>query len=255
MLLYNFLESGKSYEVSWKPYYTKSCTSKCGIVIKSCDLVKDETLQYAADVVDIMSAKRLDVAETLVEVGADIALFPAEQTIYYIPEEREFYSAEGLGVEGFGGTVELPTTALAAANVERDYELARYPDTNVLAHEFGHAFHLVGIKLTDPELCDEIDALYQKVVLEEGKWPNSYAGSNRDEYFGQLSALWFNGQAETQDWNGVLGPVNTREELKEYDPESYALLEKIYPSDQYFDSPWSLEDTVDRYDIDGNPRS
>ena len=158
-------------------------------------------------------------------------------------------------MEGFGGTVELPTTALATANVERDREHAMYPDTNVMAHEFGHAFHLIGIKTADPELFDEIDATYEKVVLQEGKWANSYAGSNRDEYFGQLAAMWFNGQAETQTWNGVLGPVNTRDELKEYDPESYALLEKIFPADKYFASPWAKEDTVDNFDINGNPRN
>lgn len=137
-------------------------------------------------------------------------------------------------MEGFGGTVELPTTALAAANVERDREHAMYPDTNVMAHEFGHAFHLIGIKTADPELFDEIDATYEKVVLQEGKWANSYAGSNRDEYFGQLAALWFNGQAETQTWNGVLGPVNTRDELKEYDPESYAATGEDLPRRQIF---------------------
>lgn len=125
-----------------------------------------------------------EIAEALVAAGADIALYPAEQNIYYIPEEREFYSPDALGVEGFGGTVELPTTALAAANVERDREHAMYPDTNVMAHEFGHAFHLIGIKTADPALFDEIDATYEKVVLQEGKWANSYAGSNRDEYFG-----------------------------------------------------------------------
>ena len=196
-----------------------------------------------------------EIAEALVAAGADIALYPAEQNIYYIPEEREFYSPDALGVEGFGGTVELPTTALAAANVERDREHAMYPDTNVMAHEFGHAFHLIGIKTAAPALFDEIDATYEKVVLQEGKWANSYAGSNRDEYFGQLAALWFNGQAETQTWNGVLGPVNTRDELKEYDPESYALLEKIFPADKYFASPWAKEDTVDNFDINGNPRN
>lgn len=251
----NYLEDGKTYEVSWNPYYTKSYTSECGITIKGCDLVKDSTLKYAADVTDIMASKHPEIAEALVAAGADIALYPAEQNIYYIPEEREFYSPDALGVEGFGGTVELPTTALAAANVERDREHAMYPDTNVMAHEFGHAFHLIGIKTAAPALFDEIDATYEKVVLQEGKWANSYAGSNRDEYFGQLAALWFNGQAETQTWNGVLGPVNTRDELKEYDPESYALLEKIFPADKYFASPWAKEDTVDNFDINGNPRN
>lgn len=249
----NDLAGGKIYDVAWNPYYTKFHVSKCGIVIKSCKEVKDETLRYAADAVDIMASKRPEIAAAMARMGADIALYPYTQHIFYIPEERESYDESSLNVEGFGGTDDLPTTALAAANVERDYEHALYPRNNILAHEFGHAFHLIGIRLGDPKLFKEIDDLYQKSVVAGGKWANSYAGTNRDEYFGQLTALWFAGLDEAQEWTGVLGPVNTRDELLEYDPDAYALLEKIYPDDQYFPPPWSKQDEINNYDIHGKP--
>ncbi len=251
----NYMDTEKTYEVSYQLYYTKEYTSKCGIKIKACDLVEDNTLKYTADVVDIMASKRPEVAEALVSAGADIALYPKEQNIYYIPEHREFYDPEAMTIEGFGGTLEIPTTSLAAANIERDREYAQYPDANVLAHEFGHAFHLIGIKLADPELFDEIQKTYDQVV-EEGLWQNTYLISSVEEYFGQLSACWFEGLDESSDgsFNGVLAPVNTREELKEYDKASYELLQKIYPDDVYFGSPWSKEEAKDHFDIEGNER-
>lgn len=252
----NYMDTSMEYEVTYKPYYTKECVSECGVKIKACDLVSDETLQYAADVVDIMVSKRPDVAEALTSVGADIALYPKEQTIFYIPEHREFYDPNSLNVEGYGGTLEIPTTSLAAANIERDRQYALYPDNNVLAHEFGHAFHLIGINLADPELYQEIEDTYYK-VREKGLWEDTYTGVNVAEYFGQLSALWFEGLDESSDgtFTGVLSPVNTREELAEYDPDSYELMQKVYPDDQFFPSPWSKDDMKDNFDINGNPRS
>jgi hypothetical protein len=251
----NYMDTSVSYDVTYEPYYTKECMSQCGIKIKSCDLVSDDTLQYAADVVDIMVTKRPDIAEAMAGVGADIALYPKEQTIFYIPEFRDSYDPTNLDVEGYGGTLELPTTALAAANIERDRENAMYPDNNVLAHEFGHAFHLIGIELVDPDLYDKIEETYE-AAKEQGLWEDTYTGTDVYEYFGQLSALWFEGLDESDDgtFTGVLSPVNTREELAEYDPASYELMQEIYPDDLYFPSPWSENDKKDHFDINGNPR-
>ena len=52
--------------------------------------------------------------------------------------------------------------------------------------------------------------------------------------------------------DGVRGPVNTRAELKEYDPRAYAFFAKIY-SHEYLPEPWN--EYQDLYDIHGNPRN
>ena len=52
-------------------------------------------------------------------------------------------------------------------------------------------------------------------------------------------------------WDGIRGPVNTREELRMYDPMAYALMKKLYP-DALLPAPW--DHNVDRFDISGAPR-
>ncbi len=45
-------------------------------------------------------------------------------------------------------------------------------------------------------------------------------------------------------WDGIRGPVNTREELKVYDPEGYELMKHIYPEKTLavFVKPPSIEE-------------
>ena len=50
--------------------------------------------------------------------------------------------------------------------------------------------------------------------------------------------------------NVIRGPVNTREELKVYDPEGYELMKHIYP-EKTLPEPWHYN--VNIYDIDGKP--
>lgn len=251
----NYINSKTVYQVTYKPYYTKFYTGKSGIKIKSCSLVSKSVLKYVSGVIDIMTEKHPEVQKAMVKAGADIAIFPKEQNIYYIPEFRNCYSPNALDVEGFGGTTSCPTTAIGEGNITRDASATLYPDNNLLAHEFGHAFHLVGIITADPALYQEIHDTYEKVKAA-GLWPHTYMISNEFEYFGQLSAMWFEGLDESSDgtFNGNIGPVNTREEVKKYDIDSYNLVKKIYSEDSYFSSPWAKEDVKDNFNIDGTPK-
>ena len=122
----------------------------------------------------------------------------------------------------------------------------------VAAHECGHAIHLVGMNgLKDQTLADMIRKAYQH-ASDNGLWPDTYAISNYEEYFATLSTVWFNVMQEGVDgrWDGIRGPVNTREELKVYDPEGYELMKHIYP-EKTLPEPWHYN--VNIYDIDGKP--
>ena len=54
----------------------------------------------------------------------------------------------------------------------------------------------------------------------------SYAGSNVDEFFAELTMWYFGTHGDTR----MTGPKpeNGREGLKEYDPEAYALMDDFY---------------------------
>jgi hypothetical protein len=59
----------------------------------------------------------------------------------------------------------------------------------------------------------------------------TYAASNSDEYFAEGVQDWFNVNAERNPPDGVHNFVNTRAELKTYDPNLYNLLKRYFPED------------------------
>jgi len=92
-----------------------------------------------------------------------------------------------------------------------------------LIHELSHARHLLHHAKDDPELLDTWqravrDGLYRHVVDEKGRNLDiAYAGVNPQEYFAELSAMYFFGCNYS--------PKN-RSELLKYDPRGAALIAK-----------------------------
>lgn len=246
-----------AYPISYEPYYTKFTTCECGVVIKSCDSVSEEAHQMAKTIVDFMLLKLPEVSAILKGAGAQLAIYPKHRDAYDVPEHRAGCLFLHRPVEGFGGTMEIPTTSISETNVLHILEgpyTTRYRHECILVHEFAHAVHLIGINyMKDTSLADEFRNLYAQAKAE-GLWPNTYAISNYEEYFATLSTVWFNVMEEGTNgtWDGVRGPVNTRAELKEYDPRAYAFFAKIY-SHEYLPEPWN--EYQDLYDIHGNPRN
>lgn len=251
----NTMDSGSVMKVVWDPYYTQEMRSRTGILVKACRRVNPAVLPYVCDVADKVFSSHPAAARAVAEAGAQIAIYPKGSHIYSLPENRELYCEEMLGIEGFGGDTENAVTSVGEGNIMRDPSATRYPDNNILAHELGHTLHLIGFARAEPELYRQIHETYER-VRAAGLWPHTYLISNEAEYFAQLTALWFEGLDESPDgtFNGVLAPVNTREELEEYDPDSWKLMSRIYPGDVYFLPPWSREDAKDHFDIHGNPR-
>lgn len=245
------------YTLEYRPHYTSFRTTRDGIRIKGSKVIQSYTLDVAAKIIDIMLAKRPDVARKLVERGAEIAVYGLKYDAYDVPEHRMGYMLATRPVEGFGGEADNPVGSISEANVIRlrsGRYATRYPHEMILVHEFAHTFHLVGLNfLEDQTDADAVRAAYAHAV-EAGKWGNSYAISNYEEYFATLSTIWFNVMAEGIDgtWDGIRGPVNTREELEEYDPEGYALMARVYP-EKSLPYPWRFN--KDAYDITGRPRS
>lgn len=218
---------------NWQEFYTRFTNTTANIVIKSSTDVDSNVRLLTAKLIDTMLEKIPAVAATMATNGAAVALYGIHQDVYDILEHRGGAQILGRPVEGFGGMPGDPVTSIAAKNVLRITEglyQTRYPNESILAHEFGHAIHLLGInKLTDQSLANEFRGVY-KHAQETNLWPDTYALSNYEEYFATLTAIWFNAMAESASgtWDGVRGPINTRAELAEYDPTAYAFFAKIY---------------------------
>jgi hypothetical protein len=76
-----------------------------------------------------------------------------------------------------------------------------------------------------PEVREQFDKQYRR-SLERGLWQGSYAGSNADEFFAELTMWYFgtHGDLHMKDPK----PENGPEGLKKYDPETYGLMEEFY---------------------------
>ena len=98
-----------------------------------------------------------------------------------------------------------------------------------MIHEFGHTIHLVGLRLADPTFDKRLQRAF-KSARDAGLWDGTYAGTNRQEYWAEGVQSWFDTNRQNDSQHNH---VNTRAELKEYDPDLAKLLKEVFG-----DEPW-----------------
>ncbi len=94
----------------------------------------------------------------------------------------------------------------------------------VVLHELAHGYHDQILSFDNPDVIQvfknaEEKGLYEKVLLYTGKKVRHYGLTNHKEYFAESTEAYFG----VNDFYPFV-----RAELKEHDPEMYALLEKIW---------------------------
>ena len=148
-----------------------------------------------------------------------------------LPEHRYLINDTTLNwdlrARGLGGTIEEPLTSCAEENILA-YQIDKYHAEDILIHEFAHAIHLIGIIQVDTAFNTRLQALYEKAKAS-GILDNTYRITNSEEYFAEAVQDWFNVNAEMPYADGKHNWCNTREELKEYDPDLYQLLSEYFP--------------------------
>lgn len=130
---------------------------------------------------------------------------------------------------GLGGSLRNPMSTSAEENILA-YQIDKYHAEDILIHEFAHTIHYVGILPVYPEFNDELQASLDSATAQ-GRWRNVYASTNVAEYWAEGVQNWFNVNAEvdTNDGDGKHNKINTREEVKRYDPGLYAILARFFP--------------------------
>jgi len=79
-----------------------------------------------------------------------------------------------------------------------------------------------------PDFNKRLRALYDK-AMANGSIANTYRTSTIEEYWAEAVQDWFNVNAEMPHPDGKHNWCNTRKELKELDPDLYALLAEFFP--------------------------
>src|SRR5262249_13550872 len=114
---------------------------------------------------------------------------------------------------GLGATRARPAVSCAEENI-LCYPGDPYAAENILIHEFAHTIHEIGLGRLDPTFDRRLKAAF-KDATERGLWKNTYAGSNPSEYWAEGVQDWFDNNRENDSQHNQ---INTRAELKEYDP-------------------------------------
>ncbi len=213
------------------PFYKKYLDAN-GIPVISSDNVPDEALIKVMEVVNWMMQEIPEVREQIIAFHGRVGIMSKDEVTTDIPEHA-FLANDTLinwdtRARGLGGTVAVPISTCAEENV-LCYDADPYSTEDIMIHEFAHSIHLMGLMHVYSDFIPELTQAYNQ-ALAAGKWQNTYAATNIEEYWAEGVQNWFDCNSESDPPNGVHNHVNTRAELMEYDMGLYTLLEKYFTS-------------------------
>ena len=223
-------------ELKLDPFYKKYMNVN-GIHVVSSWRVPDSCFYAAYVSLDALTKMMpAEVMESLTSRNTRIGIMARYEGTTDIPEHAFLANDTtinwDLRARGLGGTLHMPFSTCAEENILA-YQIDKYHAEDIMIHEFAHTIHNVGISPVYPDFNDELQASLEK-ALAEGKWKNVYAATNIEEYWAEGVQTWFNVNAEVNNdgGDGNHNKVNTREELKRYDPGLYSILARFFPEVQ-----------------------
>lgn len=220
-------------ELGLDPFYKKYVDAN-GIPVVSSANVSDSALIRASKVIFQVLSKRKDVKDALVARNSKVMIIGEKEEVCEIPEYKDICDTpENIAywnkrARGFGGAPEHDVSASCGEENVLCLPGDRYKGESILVHEFAHIVHMVGILGINPDFDNELETLRLKAI-EKGLWKNTYAISNKEEYFAETVQSFFNCNRHAAQPDGVHNDINTRSKLKEYDPDVYNLLLQYFP--------------------------
>ena len=220
-------------DLNFDPFYKKYINAK-GIPIISSENVRDEALVIAKDLVECMLSFREDVLSNYVRNSGKIAIIGIDELTTDIPEYGDLYEVFpgtdwNKRARGLGATTQRPVSSVGEENL-LCHPSDKHHGEDILTHELAHGILNLGIKFVNPEFENELKITFENARIS-GLWDNTYASTNHYEYFAEGVQSWFNVNKEVDPSNGIHNFVNTRDELKNYDPALYELLSRYFPEE------------------------
>ncbi len=205
-------------------HYQKT-VSVDGFPVVASAKVSDFALLEAAHWIDLMLADRDDVREALISEKVRYGIMAVDEFTTDLPEHSDLKPAAywDKRARGLGSTRIRPCVSCGEENLLR-YKGDPYFTESILIHEFAHAFHLQGLNVATPEWEARLVECFDK-AMAEGLWKGKYAATNKEEYWAEGVQSFFDTNRENDhDHNHV----NTREELKGYDPRLHDLIAETF---------------------------
>ena len=239
-------------EMKLRPFYQKYVSAN-GYPVVSSNKVDDYALKEAAYLINMMLAKRPDVKKAMIASGSRMIVMAHDEFTSDVPEysklrPKDYWDARA---RGLGGSKNEPVCSCAEENILA-FEGDPYSTENILIHEFAHNIHLRGMINVDKTFDNRLRATYDK-AMKAGLWEGKYASINHAEYFAEGVQSWFdNNRKPDHDHNHV----DTRKELKEYDPGLAAMCEEVFSDTElvYTKPVTRLRDHLAGYDPSQAPK-
>ena len=227
------------------PYYTKFTWAREFTVLGR--RASDQAMLKANDTIRKMFAYRHDILKALIADGVKLVVLGPHEKISDLPEYKH---AE---VKNLDQTVRLldysPKTKLLV--VDQDNVLANRNDPYATGCQVIRVFakalyHVTGKRPVDPNwdkrgrnvqqyelrvqrmdirFDEKLKKLYDS-AMSNGLWKGTSAVHDRIEYWTQGVLAYFDSVGQAVPPNDAAAPVTTREALKEYDPDLFALVDE-----------------------------
>ena len=206
------------------PFYRKH-VDVGGFPVLGSAKASDFALLEAAYLIERMLQQRPDVRRALMASKTRFAVMAPQELTTEIPEHGDLRPKDywDRRARGLGATDARPAVSCGEENL-LCLPGDPYAAENILIHEFAHAIHEMGLNKIDGEFDRRLRQAYEQ-ALEDGLWKGTYAATNRNEYWAEGAQSWFDtNRPSDHDHNHV----DTREELKEYDPRLAALAAEAF---------------------------
>ncbi|HTN89528.1 MAG TPA: hypothetical protein VL242_37885 [Sorangium sp.] len=222
-------------ELGLDPFYKKYIDA-AGIPIISSEKTPDAALLRACSVVLRMLGHRDDVRQAMIANHTRVAVMAETEVTTDIPEHSDLYEAFpgtdwDTRARGLGATPARPASSCAEENV-LCYPSDPYLGEDILVHEFSHAIAIMGIAFAEPTFDRELEDVFEGAI-QAGKWADTYAATNKDEYWAEGVQDWFDTNIESIPGNGIHNEINTRAELRDYDRPLHDLIARYFPDDAW----------------------
>ena len=205
-----------------------------GMPVVASAKVNPYAVKEAAWLIRKMIGHRKDVLRALVANRVRFAVMARNELTTQIPEHSDlipdFYWDRR--ARGLGPTRTRPATSAGEENL-LNYPGDPYATENILIHEFGHAIHEMGLDSVDSGFSNRLMKTYDE-ARQRGLWTNTYAITNKEEYWAEGVQSWFDTNREHDSEHNH---VNTRDELKQYDPALATLLEEVFGDTEWRYTP------------------
>lgn len=236
------------------PYYTKFTWAREFTVLGSKQ-VSDAALLRANDIIRKMFAYRHDILKAMIADGARLVVLGRKEKLSDLPEFKEERSKPGFEEVRFLDYT--PTWKLMVVPEENVLGLAREPFAgkcmvvSVFAKglyrvtgsrpaipNFGQQGNLqqyeLGVKRMDIEFDQQLQTIYDAATKKE-LWKGAAAARDRAEYWTAGVEAYFDAAGDSQPPRHADRPIATRELLKSYDPDLYALVDETMAYKEHVD--------------------